>query len=672
MNLTAKFLARALFLAVIILAICSPSLLAQSIRLGRVTPEDFIQGTYEKDPEASAVVLYDYGETRFDIDGQAGRFYYNLTRTMRMQIIDERAFSYADHSIRLYDNPSNRETMSGFNAYVHNLEDNRIKTTRLRSRDLLTEKTSDNIKTCKFTFPEVKAGSIIEFTYTVKSFRIFSPRPWQFQYSLPVEYSEFNFIVPEYYNYNFFMQGFEAPVIQDRKSVNRSYIISGASGTQTVVATNIHYHWVMKDLPALRDEPFTTNISNYYSAIFFELASEIFPGSRPQLYVSSWADVDKLLRDSEYFGGFLSGTRQLRNEMSGLANDEASEEEKIASVLSWFHNNIRWNNSTSMSAGSTARQVINRGSGNSAEINLLLVAALREMGLNANPVVSSTRRNGVVLQPFPTINRFNYVVAAVELENKELLLLDATDPMCPLGMLPLRAINYDGRLIGDNFARWVDLHVEAPRNEKYEIHATIMPDGEIEGKMTITASDFAAFSKRSDIKDHADLEEYKETVKKSYSNLEINELNIESVEDLSVPLVKTVGFLAKDDIQMAADFIYFTPLLVEAFKENPFKLEDRKFPVDFQVPIVEEISFVYNLPEGYEIDHLPGSANFNFGRNAQYNFEVQTNGDGQIVINSLLNINKSFFLPADYAGLKEFFNKIVDKQSEQIVLKSSS
>jgi hypothetical protein len=50
--------------------------------------------------------------------------------------------------------------------------------------------------------------------------------------------------------------------------------------------------------------------------------------------------------------------------------------------------------------------------GNVAEINLMLTAMLRYAGLNANPVLVSTRSNGIAM--FPNRTAFNYVIAAVE------------------------------------------------------------------------------------------------------------------------------------------------------------------------------------------------------------------------------------------------------------------
>jgi hypothetical protein len=354
--------------------------------------------------------------------------------------------------------------------------------------------------------------------------------------------------------------------------------------------------------------------------------------------------------------------------MSGLKDDAISEMDKIQSVLDWFKNNITWDNRNGVRTSNSANQVITKGSGSVAEINLLLVAALRELGLNANPIISSTQANGIVLEAFPTIRRFNYVLAGVTLEDNSLILLDATEPLAPIGMLPLRAINFTGRMIEDKTARWVDLKVESPRQERFEIVATIDSEGKMKGSFQINSGGYDAYARRRAIKNHANLEEYKETMQKAYSNLEFDEMEIENPEDLTENVTITSNFETTDGMQVAGDLMFFSPLIVEATKENPFKLEERKYPVDFTTPIQESLSFVYEIPEGYEVDFLPKNANIRLGRFANYTYGIKYE-DSKIEVSSFLNIRKPFYTADEYQYLKEFFDKIVEKQAEQIVLK---
>jgi len=106
--------------------------------------------------------------------------------------------------------------------------------------------------------------------------------------------------------------------------------------------------------------------------------------------------------------------------------------------------------------------------GTSADVNLLLIAALREAGLPAYPVLLSTRDHGRINPEYPLLERFNYVVALVPLADGKDLLVDATNPLLPCGVLPKRCLNKSGRLIAKKEAdgRWVDL-APAQRHVRY-------------------------------------------------------------------------------------------------------------------------------------------------------------------------------------------------------------
>ena len=69
---------------------------------------------------------------------------------------------------------------------------------------------------------------------------------------------------------------------------------------------------------------------------------------------------------------------------------------------------------------------------------------LRYAGLNANPILVSTRSNGIPL--FPTTDGFNYVIAGIEVQDA-VILLDATERNSFPNILPNRALNWMGRLV---------------------------------------------------------------------------------------------------------------------------------------------------------------------------------------------------------------------------------
>lgn len=642
--------------------------IGQNFRLGRVTTNDFIQGSYEKDPDASAVILFDKGRTSVEYDSNQGQFYYLYRKEMRLQILDERAFDWANFEISLYTGGTTNETTSNFSGFVHNLENNKVKTVKVTRHHSLTEQTSDTRRTIKYSFPEVKAGSIVEIGYTIRSVYIYSLPHWQFQYSIPVEYSEYEISIPEYYTYQNFMQGYNQAEYTQKQSTT-TYTFTGRSGSSNVTPNVNNQRWIIRNLPAMREEPYTNNILNYVSLIRFELSSENFPGTQPNRFVSDWSDVDKRLQDSENFGGFLTGSRQLRQEMRELDLATEDETEKIRAVIQFIQNNIRWNNRNAVFASSNPRQVLRSGEGNAADVNLMLVAALRHMGFQANPVVTSTRNNGMVIQPFPTINRFNYVLASVVTKDGSELLLDATDPFCPPGMLPIRALNGQGRLITETNARWVELKPQFSASERKIYNFSIDQQGLITARAELFKTHYAAYSTRKSLENAVDLQKYKENYQSNFPGMLISQLDIENTEDIALPLVKKLDFTLSDGVHHAGDMIFFKPLLFEAMARNPFRLEERKFPIDFTYPMNEEITITYDIPQGFEVEFLPAAMQTHFKNKIFFRFSSRVNEHNQIEVHTIYEVRDHFFLPADYNGLKEFFKNMVEKHSEQITLK---
>ena len=111
---------------------------------------------------------------------------------------------------------------------------------------------------------------------------------------------------------------------------------------------------------------------------------------------------------------------------------------------------------------------------------------------------------------------------------------------------------------------------------------------------------------------------------------------------------------------------YLQPLLHVAIEENFFKLKERNYPVDFGAPIDWQYNLSMILPSDVEFEALPqptkvvlpnGDAEF------LYNFSQTGN---MVNLVSRVKINKTLFLPDEYAALKNFLDFIVEKQAGAI------
>lgn len=93
------------------------------------------------------------------------------------------------------------------------------------------------------------------------------------------------------------------------------------------------------------------------------------------------------------------------------------------------------------------------------------------------------------------------------------------------------------------------------------------------------------------------------------------------------------------------------------------------YPVNYNYPISETYEFDYTLPEGYQVESLPKSISFKLPDNSiSIRYSLQ-NTDNKIKVLYTRNINKILFLPDEYKNLKELYDQIVKKHSEQVILK---
>jgi hypothetical protein len=208
----------------------------------------------------------------------------------------------------------------------------------------------------------------------------------------------------------------------------------------------------------------------------------------------------------------------------------------------------------------------------------MLIAMLRYAGVSTSPVLLSTRDNGIVL--FPSIRNFNYVIAVVEADN-QLLFLDATDENAKPGILPLRDLNWTGRLRKENNVSYdVELTPKTLSKETTNMSATISADGTITGKTRHQLADYKALSFRSTVL-KMNRDEYLESLESHNNAIEINQYTQENAADLDKPVVENYSFVSKNDAEIIEGKIYFTSKLFLTDKENPFTQEVRAYPIDF-------------------------------------------------------------------------------------------
>lgn len=645
--------------------VLSLSVFAQksAIKFGDVPMEALTMKYYPGDSSASAVILADYGSSTIDYSESLG-FTLKFERTTRIKILKKEGFEWADYEIPLYRDGATDEKIVMLKAQTTNLEEGKLVEIKVKNESIFKSDENENLRLVKVTFPNVKEGSVLDITYKISSEFFTQLQDWQFQQTIPVVVSEYRVNIPEWFQYEKYTQGYIMLSVNEHK-VEHNSVHLPSSSTPLQFREDRH-RWAAENVPAFKAEPYLTTEKDYISKINFELAAVRFPNSAPKVYLGSWADINKYYFDNEYFYREVTGNNFLKKiaeeQTAGLATDQ----EKIAAINNYVKNNFQWNGSFRKFPSMSLKKIVDEKKGTSADLNLLLASILQKAGYDVSPVLISTRDHGFIREAIAIASQFNSVVCHVRLGEKYVL-LDATDPLLPTGVLPQRCLNGRGLAINGVGPNWVEL--TSPAKSKTFANADFFLDanGALNGKLTVDRSGYSAQAMRAQYISKGE-EEYVKSFS-SGKSWQISKTEIKNVKEINEPFKERYEMTHDAHADVSGDIIYLNPFLIMREESNPFKLETREYPVSFGTVLERYYIGKFTLPEGYTIDEAPQNRIIALpGNAAKYSFNVSNLGS-QITITSVLQINRDIFLQDEYPNLREFYNQVVAKQAEQIVIK---
>ncbi|TXE06847.1 DUF3857 domain-containing protein [Gelidibacter salicanalis] len=650
---------------------------SQDFRYGKVSTEELQEIQNPKDPEANATILYVNHKTYYDYNSNDG--FVQVTDVFkRIKIYNKDGFDWATETIRVRENGSKRENVVGLKATTYNLVNGKIEETKLKKDGIFNEKVNKFLNNQKFTMPNIKEGSVVEFEYRITS-PYMSIDDVNLQYGIPIKELEASVRIPEYFNFNKFVnpRATYIPKINDVQvlrtenvdSKNRTH--NGKTSTTTFSSNT----WEFKEnktevkasnVPALKNEEYVSNLNTYRTKLVWEYAFFRDPNGSYTNYATTWDEVAKTISKESDFGGQLKQSHYFEEDVTMLLKDAKTDLEKINLIFNFVKSKVKWNNYFGYITENGVKQAYKEGSGNVADINLMLTAMLRFAKINANPMLISTRANDIPL--FPGTGGFNYVVAAVEMQN-DVIVLDATDKFSTPNVLPIHAINWQGMIVKESgTSAWYDLTPKEAVREVVILNAKINDDFTIDGKVKHQMTSFAAKDFRSKHQNFSADEKLLE-VEKDKGEIEITNYDIKDQHDVHQPLVYVFDYSLKSGVEKIGDKVFVTPMLFFALKENPFKQDKRNYPIDYIYPYNDKYQVNIMIPEGYAVESMPESMVVQFN-DSEGEFKYIANENGkmlQFVIT--IDLKQSLILPEDYADFKQFNQLMTDKQSEKIVLK---
>jgi len=545
--------------------------------------------------------------------------------------------SLMENSVGNYTN----ESVEDLKATAYNLENGKTVKSTLKKGNVVKEQIDDLQYQVKFTIPDVKVGTVIEYEYCIHSELFWQLHDWYAQCEIPVVYARLDMEIPNYLIFNVEEHGIQRLTCTCTQGTMRYKLDSDALAAPVAVNTN-HYICVGQNLIGMPKDAYVWNIQDHCAGITAELRRYSLRGTMPLDYAQTWEQIDTMILGDPDLGKHLNDHSPLQKELNDAKISEISDEkERIAAVYKLVMNHVNWNGKYEMWPGKSS-EMLEKHSGSNADINLLLIQSLRDVGISADPVVLRTRDLGLLPHNFPSIRKLSTYVVGVTLKNNSKVYLDASSKDAYLNVLPEPLHVEKARLVQNNKkSQWVNLQKLQRSQKTTVINATLTPDGKLSGKQTTKYEGLAAAQYRQ--------------------KAGANEFAPEANEEVEFTLQGTVS----------DGKITICPFKNPPLESNPFNAAKRLMPVEFPCISTERIVINITLPEGYTMESKPQNTVVSTpdkGLDGRY---VTSESEGKAHVQYVFNVNSLSHSEKNYNDLRQIYDMFINYGKIPLIFKKN-
>jgi len=146
-------------------------------------------------------------------------------------------------------------------------------------------------------------------------------------------------------------------------------------------------------------------------------------------------------------------------------------------------------------------------------------------------------------------------------------------------------------------------------------------------------------------------------------------MTIDNLDSLYKPVVLKGNITLANHVSATDSSLYIIPLYFNDLKENPFKTPKRNYPVDFGILPDRTLILNITLPPGTTCVSTPATVSLKIKDNAAtFVYQASKIGNNVKIIGKF-TINRQVFNITEYNDLQAFYNQMLKKLSEAIILK---
>lgn len=607
---------------------------------GKIDKAELQKKVCDYDPDAELEYLIDYAEVNYF--ASTSDFVNETKHRIRIKILKENGLNIANVRIPFYK-VGNRQSVGQVEGYTYNLDEKgEITETKLERKSVLEQKIDESYDMVVFTMPNAKVGSVIEYRYNYIKKNDIDIEDWYFQRQHPVRHSEYSIAIP--------------PTVEFTYQVKRTLPVKEDKDPYSKMKT-----FVMNNIPGLDREPYMSCSKDYRQRIDFQIRS-----INGKQIITTWpALTDRLLEDDDF------GLQIRKNVLNHLPLEDElkqlqTEYSKMKAIYNFVKKNIAWNGREGFWCKVGVKQALEKNTGNSAEINLLLVNLLRDAGLKAYPLLVSTRENGKVNPFYPFLYQFNNVYVFVKADGTDFV-LDGTSKYNPAYMIPWDVQFSDGYIVDKNEARFISMQ---DTRHRYRLSTSILAEldekGTLNGTATVLAYDYAKNPRLRSLELGKD-KYLNKHFSEAHPQFQFDSLTVSNQDQDSLPLQNSVKF--KGQLNASGEYNFFSPNFLIELEKNEFVSDKRFTDIEFGYTQYYNIYASIRFPENFELEELPKNIKMILPDTSIILQRFMQKNENTVSFRISLEIKRPVYFADEYPDFKEFYARLFEMMNEQIVFR---
>lgn len=519
-----------------------------------------------------------------------------LRHHMRLKVFDASAPEASAVTIPYYYD-DDMERISNIRGSTHlpsgeqvQLDNNSIKTIDINGR----------YKVKEFTMPAIEDGAVLEYSYVIHRRYIEELPDFYLSQKVPTSHAKMTITYPQYLRYESVVEKYDGPLHHDFAYTDTSSVpkIFTLPRPDPVITER----WVASDIPRVKEEAFISSLDDYRAKIKFILKEFGLP--RQELDTSWEVVVAKLRRNTNPLTEIKKYREaQALGESMAQEHPGASPQALQARIYRYLNERVRFSGTYAPYSTTPDSTVLAGEATDQAAINQTLLAMLHGAGIEAYPLLASTRSSGTINREFPSFYQFNALAVRSEIEGEEYI-MDASFPYSQPNLIPVEMNNGEGLLLRDTSFTWIPLQTEENTvGIRVQVEGQLQADGTLTGEIVSHQRGYPAQVIRQQKADgQSDAEVLTQTIFDGYSQVSVSDARITQLQSYSDPVEIRARFEIENYATSFSDGLRFRPMLVGYQMENPFENTNRELPITLTAPEHLQVSYDISLPQGYGME----------------------------------------------------------------------